>query len=73
MTSWRVTLPCTRAEAEALSEDIAPFAMLDSPPVLVTSEADGADAWRLDAYFETKPTAAMLKHLTALVPSAAGT
>ena len=41
MTSWRVTLPCTRAEAEALGGDIAPFALLDSPPVLVTSEADG--------------------------------
>jgi ribosomal protein L11 methyltransferase len=74
MTSWRVTLPCTRAEAEALGEDISVFAALDAPPVLVTSEAeaDRPDQWRLDAYFEDKPSAAMLKLVTALVPSAAG-
>ncbi|MGZ8312251.1 MAG: 50S ribosomal protein L11 methyltransferase [Allosphingosinicella sp.] len=73
MTSWRVTLPCTRAEAEALGEDISGFAELDSPPVLVTSEAapDRPDAWRLDAYFEGKPTAMLLRMITALVPSAA--
>ena len=67
--SWRVTLPCTRAEAEALGQDISVFAELDAPPVLVTSEAEG-DAWRLDAYFERKPTKADLATLRALVPSA---
>jgi len=71
VASWRVTLPCTRAEAEALADDISPFAALDAPPVLVTSEAEG-DAWRLDAHFDAKPTAAMLKLLASLVPSAAG-
>ena len=40
VTSWKVTLPCTKAEAEALADDIAPLAWLDSPPVLMTSEAD---------------------------------
>ena len=71
--SWRVTLPCTRAEAEALGEDIPQFALLDSPPVLVTSEADPAqpDAWRLDAYFEARPGPSDLSLLRALVPSAA--
>ena len=74
MTSWRVTLPCTKAEAEALGEDISVFARLDAPPVLVTSEAeaDRPDQWRLDAYFEERPSAAMLKLVTSLVPSAAG-
>ena len=37
--SWKVTLPCTRAEAEALDGDIAAFALMDRPPVLMTSEA----------------------------------
>ena len=37
--SWKVTLPCTRAEAEALDGDIAAFAMMEHPPVLMTSEA----------------------------------
>jgi ribosomal protein L11 methyltransferase len=73
--SWKVTLPCTRAEAEALKEDISPLAWLDSPPVLMTSEADSAspDEWRLDAYFDREPTAEMLGLLAALAPSAAGT
>ncbi len=52
--SWKVTLPCTKPEAEALTGDIAPLATLDSPPVLMTSEPDPArpDQWRMDAYFE---------------------
>jgi ribosomal protein L11 methyltransferase len=72
--SWKVSLPCTKAEAEALKEDISPLAWLDVPPVLMTSEADGArpDEWRLDAYFEGEPTAEMLGLLAALAPSAAG-
>jgi len=69
--SWKVTLPCTKAEAEALAEDITPFAMLDSPPVLMTSEADG-DAWRLDAYFEARPGEGDIALLLGLVPSARG-
>jgi ribosomal protein L11 methyltransferase len=68
--SWKVTLPCTRAEAEAMQGDIAQFALLDSPPVLMTSEADSADAWRLDAYFDSRPNARTLKALSSLVPSA---
>src|SRR5437763_8784518 len=73
-TSWKVTLPCTRAEAEGLKEDISPLALLDFPPVLMTSEADASkpDEWRLDAYFAEEPNADMLAHLTALVPSSAG-
>jgi len=68
--SWKVTLPCTKAEAEAMQGDIAQFALLDSPPVLMTSEADSAEAWRLDAYFDRKPNAQMLETLRSLVPSA---
>jgi ribosomal protein L11 methyltransferase len=71
--SWKVTFPCTRLEAERLKEDISPLAMLDFPPVLMTSEADGKtpDQWRLDAYFDEEPGAEMLALLRALVPSAA--
>jgi ribosomal protein L11 methyltransferase len=73
--SWKVTLPCTKAEAEALKDDISPLAWLDFPPVLMTSEADGSrpDEWRLDAYFDREPNAEMLELLAALAPSAAGT
>lgn len=67
--TWKVTLPCTRAEAEALKEEIAQFATLESPPVLMTSEADG-DSWRMDAYFEVEPSQADIDLLLALAPSA---
>jgi ribosomal protein L11 methyltransferase len=68
--SWKVTLPCTKAEAEAMQGDIAQFALLDSPPVLMTSEADSEDAWRLDAYFDSRPNAQALETLRSLVRSA---
>jgi ribosomal protein L11 methyltransferase len=72
--SWKVTLPCTRAEAEGLDGDIAAFALMDRPPVLMTSEAepDNEDSWRLDAYFEGQPSPAAIRLLRTLVPSAAG-
>lgn len=72
--SWKVTLPCTRTEAEALDGDIAAFALMERPPVLMTSEAgpDDENAWQLDAYFEGKPSAAAIKLLRSMVPSAAG-
>jgi len=72
--SWKVSLPCTKAEAEALKEDISPLAWLDFPPVLMTSEPDPSkpDEWRLDGYFSEEPTAEMLRLLVELAPSAAG-
>jgi ribosomal protein L11 methyltransferase len=72
--SWKVTLPCTRDEAEGLKEDISPLALLEAPPVLMTSEHDPSrpEEWRLDAYFAEAPTAEMLAMLKSLVPSAGG-
>ncbi|MEO7602618.1 MAG: 50S ribosomal protein L11 methyltransferase [Sphingomicrobium sp.] len=56
--SWRVTLHCTRAEAEALpaSDDLFPFS--DAPPVIVADEPDphAPDDWRIHAYFADQPT-----------------
>ncbi|TXC68290.1 50S ribosomal protein L11 methyltransferase [Sphingorhabdus soli] len=69
--SWKMTLPCTRHEAERLDEDLSAFVELDPLPVLVTSEIDEArDAWRVDAYFESAPDAATIASLVALIPSA---
>ena len=67
--SWRVTLPCTRAEAEAI--DAADDLVIDA--VLMTTEEveDDVERWRLDAYMENEPDQAMLTALRALVPSAA--
>ena len=56
--SWRVTLNCTRAEAEALPEADDLFAFSDQPPVIVADEPDPAkpDDWRIHAYFAEQPT-----------------
>ncbi|WP_066593574.1 50S ribosomal protein L11 methyltransferase [Sphingomonas pruni] len=66
--SWRLTLPCTRAEAEAI--DAAEIAI---DAVLMTTEdvEDDVERWRLDAYSEAKPDATMIAAIRALVPSAA--
>ena len=67
--SWKITLPCTRAEAEAI--DAADDLAIDA--VLMTSETveDDRESWRLDAYVEDEPGPAMLAAIRALVPSAA--
>ena len=67
--SWRVTLPCTRAEAEAI--DAADDLVADA--VLMTSETveDDREHWRLEAYVEHEPSPELLAALQALVPSAA--
>jgi ribosomal protein L11 methyltransferase len=69
--SWKVTLPCTRAEAEAIEADMEALAAFDPPPVLMTSEGrpDDPDDWRLEAYFGGKPDAAAIAAVRALVPS----
>lgn len=71
--AWKLTLPCTRAEAEAI--DAGADLGIDPPPVLMTTEdvVDDAEHWRLDAYFEGRPTPEAVATVTALVPSAAGT
>ncbi len=72
--NWKLSLPCTRAEAEAIEIDSAELALLDPPPVLMTSEItpDDPASWRLDAYFAGKPGKATIAAVRALVPSAAG-
>lgn len=72
MPSWKLTLPCTRAEAEAI--DAAEDLGLDSAPVLMTTEdvEDDAERWHLDAYFEVEPNDAAVAAVQALVPSARG-
>ena len=56
--SWRVTLRCTRAEAEALPESADLFVHTEEPPVIVADEPDphAPDDWRIHAYFAEQPT-----------------
>jgi ribosomal protein L11 methyltransferase len=72
--SWRLTLPCTRAEAEALDADITPLALMEPPPSLVVRERDQVrpECWELAAYFEGKPDVASIALIQSLFPSSAG-
>jgi ribosomal protein L11 methyltransferase len=71
--SWKIILPCTRAEAEALDIDTTSLALLQPPPVLMTHELEDFNdlAWELHAYFEGRPDTTMIAGIMALVPSAA--
>ncbi len=65
--SWRVTVPCTRAQGEAITEaDLFPDS--SDPPVLVADEPDESkpDEWLIHAYFEHQPDAQELYKLRAL-------
>ena len=63
--SFRVTIPCSRAQAEAL-----PDLNLDAvdPPVLVADEPDPGkpDDWLIHAYFDRHPTLDDIALLTSL-------
>ncbi len=69
---WKLSLPCTRAEGEALGGDIPTLADLDPAPVIVATEPDESqpDRWRVDAYFDGKPSRDVLRRIARLVPSA---
>jgi ribosomal protein L11 methyltransferase len=70
--SWKVSFPCTKAEAEAIADDVPQFALLDDPPVLMSSEPDPdrPEEWRLDAYFSAEPDEPALQLLRQVAPSA---
>lgn len=70
--SWKVTLPCTRAEAEAIDFEGVDLLAIDPVPVLLTSETipDDPASWQLEAYFEGKPRKRDIAALRELVPSA---
>jgi ribosomal protein L11 methyltransferase len=70
--SWKLTLPCTRAEAEALNGELPELAVLDPLPVIITREPDEAQphVWQMEAYFERKPDRAVIALFQSLIPSA---
>ncbi|MEO0441893.1 MAG: 50S ribosomal protein L11 methyltransferase, partial [Pseudomonadota bacterium] len=70
--SWKITLPCTRAEAEKLAEQEMSESATDLDLSIVTREVDAADPdiWAIDIYSDSKPTAELLARLAELSPSA---
>jgi len=71
---WKISLPCTRAEARMLSEDSFFMASSDTVPTIVTREVDESqpDEWAIDVYFEARPDAAMLENIATLAPDSSG-
>ena len=66
--SYRVTIPCTRAQAEAIRDTGDLFPNANDPPVLVADEPEPSkpDDWLIHAYFEHEPTADDLAVLSNL-------
>ena len=66
--SVRITVPCTRAQGEALAHVENLFPNSENPPVLVADEPDESkpDEWLLHAYFEHDPTGLEIATLTNL-------
>jgi ribosomal protein L11 methyltransferase len=65
--SWRVTLACTREQAEAIPDPDALFHE-ETPAVIVTEEPDPSkpDQWILHAYFDREPRESDLNWLCQL-------
>jgi ribosomal protein L11 methyltransferase len=65
--SWRVTLACTRGQAEELPDPAALF-QDGSEAVLVSEEPDARkpDEWMIHAYFEREPSTADIERLRSL-------
>jgi ribosomal protein L11 methyltransferase len=65
--SFRVTIPCTRAQGEAVGtmDEIPGFG--DDPPVLVADEPDESrpDQWLIHAYFDRAPSERELELLAS--------
>jgi ribosomal protein L11 methyltransferase len=66
--SFRVTIPCTRAQGEAIANAEDLFSEAAEPPVLVADEPDEAkpDEWLIHAYFEREPTGDEITLLSGL-------
>jgi ribosomal protein L11 methyltransferase len=70
--NWLVTLPCTRAEAEAMHEDDEWLSLLDPMPTIVAEEIEAFNdaKWRVKAYFAKEPGKPVIAELQARLPSA---
>ena len=55
--NWKITLPCSRAEAEAMHEDDEWLELFANLPTLVADELEAFNdaKWSIQAYFDAKP------------------
>ena len=66
--SFRVTIPCTRAQGEAIADGDHLFPNAENPPVLVADEPDESrpDNWLIHGYFDHEPTGEEIALLSSL-------
>jgi ribosomal protein L11 methyltransferase len=71
--SWKLTLPCTRQEAEALHSQDDWLASLDPMPSIGSEETEAFNdnAWQIVAYFAEKPGKAVVSAIHNQIKSAA--
>ncbi len=71
-TSWKLSLPCTRQEAEAISERDDLNTLFDPVPPIVTQETEAFNdlKWELLAYFPATPSSKIIEQIRLLIPSA---
>jgi ribosomal protein L11 methyltransferase len=71
--NWKLTLPCTRQEAEAMNADYEWMAALDPMPTIVADELEAFNdaKWQLQAYFSDQPGHDIISAIRARAPSAA--
>ncbi len=71
--SWKITLPCTRKQAELIDYEMDAFAAFDVPPTIVANEPDPdrPDDWEISAFFVGKPEDYEIELIRSLVPGAA--
>ena len=68
--NWKLTLPCSRAEAEAMHEDDEWLEQFENLPTLVADELEAFNdaKWSIQAYFNAKPS----QHDTSLLENRLG-
>lgn len=71
--NWLLTLPCTRAEAEALHDDDEWLSLLDPMPTIVAEEVEAFNdaKWQVKAYFAEEPGKRVTVAIQGRLPSAA--
>ncbi len=57
MSLWKISLPCTKADVDALEVNSDAFGDFASPPAIITSlpHDDKQDEWLIEAYLDIKP------------------
>ena len=73
---WKISIPCSRTEAEALDADNLFVASSDSVPTIVTRRAEETgsndDDWLIEVFTDAKPDRHELALFAALAPESGG-